>query len=55
MKYLVEVQRVSFITMTIEADMKEDAEAKAWKEVEQRGDSNYADWNITLMEEVRDT
>lgn len=50
-KFNVEVRRTSYITMEIEADSKEAAEEKAWEEVTARGDSNYADWEMTLCEE----
>lgn len=49
--YNIEVQRVSYITMEIEAESQAEAESKAWEEVTARGDSNYADWQMTLCEE----
>jgi len=52
-KFTIEIKRESYINMEVEAEDKEHAEAQAWAEVEMRGDNNYADWNITLLEEVK--
>lgn len=45
--YLIEVQRTSYVDVEVEADSQADAESKAWDEVATRGDSGYADWEIT--------
>jgi len=50
--YQVELKRVSYVSMEIEAYTAEEAESKAWAEVEMRGDSGYADWELTLCEET---
>lgn len=49
--YEVELRRTSYITMTVEADNKDDAEEKAWKEVENRDDESYATWEVESIEE----
>jgi hypothetical protein len=50
--YLVEVKRTSYITMTVEAGDKDEAEAKAWHEIEYgRADINDAHWELESIEE----
>ena len=50
----VELRRTSYITLTVEADSKEEAEAKAWVEIEHdRADINDAQWDIESIEEVQ--
>lgn len=45
----VELRRTSFITVTVEADSAEEAEALAF---EQAGaDSSYASWDVESIEE----
>ena len=51
--YNVEVKRTSYINMQIEASSKEEAEEKMWEEIEYRSDSTYAEWELTLCEEVQ--
>jgi hypothetical protein len=50
--YEVEICRSSWVTLTIEADSEEEAEAKAWKEIEARGDTGDAHWECDRVEEV---
>ena len=50
--YEVEICRSSWVTLTIEADSEEEAEAKAWKEIEARGDTGDAHWDCDRVEEV---
>lgn len=52
-RFAVELRRTSYITLTVEADSKEDAEAKAWREIEHdRADINDANWELESIEEV---
>lgn len=51
--YEIELRRTSYITLTIEADSPEQAEEKAWQEIENgRTDIYDAAWDIELIEEV---
>jgi hypothetical protein len=51
--YEVELKRTSYITLTVEADSKEQAEEKAWVEIENgRTDIYDAQWDVESIEEV---
>ena len=53
--YEVELKRTSFITLYVEADSEEEAEAKAWQEIEHdRADINDANWEVSSIEESED-
>ncbi len=53
--YEVEYRRTSYITITVEANSKEEADEKAWREVEHdRADINDACWELELIQEVED-
>ncbi len=53
--YEVELRRTSYITITVEADSKDEAEEKAWQEIEHdRADINDANWEIESIEEQSD-
>lgn len=49
MNYHVELKRVSFVNISIEADTPEQAEELAWEELETDGSygMKYADWECT--------
>jgi hypothetical protein len=51
--YEVELRRTSYIVLTIEAENEDEAEAKAWEEIE-RGDYKHEDatWEVESTEEV---
>ncbi len=51
--YEVELRRTSYIVLTIEAETQEEAEDKAWKELE-CGDYNHecASWDVESIEET---
>ncbi len=50
----VEYRRTSYITITVEADSKEEADEKAWAEIEHgRADINDACWELESIEEVQ--
>lgn len=51
--YEVELRRTSFITMTVEAENEDGAEALAWGEVERRPDADDASWEIESIEEMK--
>lgn len=49
----VELRRTSYITMIVEADNKDQAEAKAWQEIENgRTDIYDAQWDVESIEEM---
>lgn len=51
--YEVELKRTSYITLTVEASSKDDAEAQAWQRVEQDNvNINDAQWDVSSIEEV---
>jgi hypothetical protein len=49
----VELRRTSYIVLTVEAEDADQAEEKAWEEIE-RGDYRHEDaaWGIEFIEEV---
>ena len=49
MMYIVELKRVSYENMRIEASSREEAEALAWKELESDGSygMKYAEWECS--------
>jgi hypothetical protein len=50
--YEVELRRTSYITLAVEADSAEEAEEKAWQEIEHnRADINDAHWEVESIEE----
>ena len=50
--YEVELKRVSYIVVTVEADSEEDAEGKAYECIEMYPDS-CADWNMEYVKEIK--
>ena len=50
--YEVELCRTSYITITVHAETKAQAEEKAWKELENRADGGDAYWNLESIEET---
>lgn len=52
--YEVELRRTSYITITVEAENEDDAEEKAWREIEGgRTDIYDAQWDVESIEEVQ--
>jgi hypothetical protein len=51
--YEVELKRTSFVVLTVEAENEDDAEAKAWEEI-QRGEYRHDDafWDTESIENV---
>jgi hypothetical protein len=53
--YEVELRRTSYITITVEARDQNEAEEKAWQEIEHnRADINDANWEVESIEEQSD-
>jgi hypothetical protein len=50
--YQVEYRRTSYIVLTIEAETAEEADEKAWAQVEEDYDINDASWAIESIEET---
>lgn len=52
--YSIELRRTSFVTLTIEAETKEQAENLAWEEIQDNlsAESNCADWEIGFIDEL---
>lgn len=51
--YEVELRRTSYITFTVEAEDNDDALDKAWKECNDRPDSDDATWDVESIEEMK--
>lgn len=51
--YEVELRRTSYIVVTVEADSLEEAESLAYKDIDARGDSAYASWEVESIEEKK--
>jgi len=52
--YNVELKRLSYITLTVEADSIESAEDLAWREIEHNTpNSDDANWDLSSIEEVQ--
>lgn len=51
--FAVELKRVSFVTITVEAGSTEEAEFIAWQEIENGyGDKGDASWETESIEEI---
>jgi hypothetical protein len=50
--YQIELKRTSFITVRVEAENEDDAEALAWQESVSFHNSHDASWDIESIEEV---
>lgn len=52
--YEIELKRTSYVTLTIEADSKDEAEQLAWDELQSDGSYglSYADWDVESIEET---
>jgi len=52
----VELRRTSYVVITVEATSEEDAENKAWEELDnnyEHGDLEDASWNVESIEEIK--
>lgn len=49
----VELRRVSYIVLTVEAEDKDQAEELAWAECENRPDSDDAVFDVASVEEIK--
>ena len=52
--YEIELKRTSYITMTIEAESQDQAEALAWKKNYQDYYKDDGSWEIEFIEELKD-
>lgn len=50
--YEVEYRRTSYIMLTVEAETQEEADKKAWAQVEEDYDTSDALWEIESVEEI---
>jgi hypothetical protein len=50
--YEVELRRTSFIVVTVEAENEDDAETRAWQEINYDPVNECASWDIESIEEV---
>lgn len=48
----VELRRTSYITLTVEAENEDDAEEKAWLELDDEHAHADANWDVESIEEV---
>ena len=56
-QFEVELRRVSYVTYYVEADDPEQAEMRAWEELERDAEAlsiENASWNVESIEEKRD-
>ena len=51
--YEVELKRTSFVTVTVEAKDKKEAEIIAWQEIESGYNAEYADWDVESIKELK--
>jgi len=52
----VELRRTSYVVITVEATSEEDAETKAWKELNNNYEHGYcedASWDFESIEEIK--
>jgi hypothetical protein len=52
MFFEVELKRESYVTYTIEADNPDEAEAKAWEELERNVPNENGYWSVESIEDV---
>jgi ribosomal protein L20A (L18A) len=52
--YEVEYRRTSYVIVTVQAETPEEADEKAWKQIEQDHHINDAVWDIESVEEVKE-
>jgi len=50
-KYEVELKRESYVLYTVEANSPEEAEDKAWKELESDYTHSYGEWTVEFVQE----
>ena len=56
-KFEVELRRTSYIVITVEAESRDEAEDKAWEELDNNydhGDFEAASWDVESIEEIKD-
>ena len=51
--YQIELKRVSYVNVTVDAETQDEAEALAWKDIENNCvDINDANWELESIEEI---
>jgi hypothetical protein len=51
--YEVELQRTSYVIVTVEAENEDEAEGVAWKRIEANGvNINDSNWSVESVEEI---
>jgi hypothetical protein len=50
--YEVELRYESYVTITVEADNEDEAEAMAWKEIEADWPKHTGSWSFESVEEI---
>ena len=51
--YQIELKRVSYVNVTVDAETQDEAESLAWKDIENNCvDINDADWELESIEEI---
>jgi len=56
-KFEVELRRTSYIVITVEAESRDEAEDRAWEELDNNydhGDFEAASWDVESIEEIKD-
>lgn len=54
-KYEVELQYTTYALYAVEANSKEEAEAKAWELLKNDPTHDYGEWQLESIEEVTET
>lgn len=52
-KFEVELQYTSYVIYTVEANSKDEAEDKAWKELDKDYTHGYGEWILSSIEETK--
>ena len=52
--YEIELRRTSFVTLTIEAEDQDAAEAMAWEQIQRNYYRDDGDWEIDSVDQVQD-
>jgi hypothetical protein len=50
--YEIELRRTSFVTLTVEAENQDAAEAKAWRQIQQDYYRDDGDWEVGYVDEL---
>jgi hypothetical protein len=50
--YEIELRRTSFVTLTVEAENQDAAEAEAWRQIQQDYYRDDGDWEVGYVDEL---